>query len=432
MIQLEGKYSKDCKIWTDNIDQNALQQVYDLINSVEFTNVPVRVMPDVCAGETTIVGLTYPLISGFIAPSHIGSDAGCSVSLEFFSGTVEDEMLPLIEHRLKQEIPSGKEICASRQFDVKEFLKFLRTELQRIYQSSNGLIILPEFNRESDLEEWLGDIGEDLGIFYKSIGSIGSGNHYIELDLCEDGRLAFTVHTGSRSLGLKVFKKWQRLADSTKISQSGEKKIRKENKGKPQEEIERLIIEYKKTLHPGYLMGENLRGYLTDIAICQIYARWNHKVILEKAAKIIAKVGGGKVDEIITTTHNYIDFDTVDGIPMVRKGSVRANEDEVFLLPFNMRDGLVICKGKGNVDWNCSCSHGSGRKYSRSQAKKRITLKEFEKSMKGICSTSVCQGTIDESPMAYKDTEEIIELIKDTADIEHRLKPLLNIKGGGE
>ena len=179
MIQLEGKYSKDCKIWTDNIDQNALQQVYDLINSVEFTNVPVRVMPDVCAGETTIVGLTYPLISGFIAPSHIGSDAGCSVSLEFFSGTVEDEMLPLIEHRLKQEIPSGKEICASRQFDVKEFLKFLRTELQRIYQNSNGLIILPEFNRESDLEEWLGDIGEDLGIFYKSIGSIGGGEEMI-------------------------------------------------------------------------------------------------------------------------------------------------------------------------------------------------------------------------------------------------------------
>ena len=169
------------------------------------------------------------------------------------------------------------------------------------------------------------------------------------------------------------------------------------------------------------------------MVICQAYAKFNHKIILEKAEKIHSDlVKGSKVIDKIQTTHNYIDFDTVDGTPMIRKGSVRANEGEVFLLPFNMKDGIAICKGKGNSDWNYSAPHGAGRIMSRAKAKETLKVKDFEKVMEGIYSTTVNRSTIDESPMAYKSKEEIIELIDPTCEIIQFLKPVINIKAGAE
>ena len=260
-------------------------------------------------------------------------------------------------------------------------------------------------------------------------------NHFLEYDL-GDTTQAFTIHTGSRNLGQKVWKHWNKIANSNKISKEGEKKIIKEvkaantDKSKLADEIKAAVEEYKLTLHPGFLAGENMRAYLTDIVICSAYAKWNHKVIQEKVAEIHNKLTGSKVVKVIDTRHNYIDFDTVDGIPMIRKGAVRANEGEEFILPFNMRDGLAICTGLGNPDWNYSLGHGAGRIMSRGKAKDSIKMKDFEEAMKGIYSTTVNRSTIDEAPQAYKDTQEIIENIKPNCSILFFMKPVINLKAG--
>ena len=262
-------------------------------------------------------------------------------------------------------------------------------------------------------------------------------NHFLEYDEGE-GIYAFTVHTGSRNLGLRVWKKWDKLANSTKISKAGEKdiiarvKAANTDKSKIKEEISKAIEEYKLTLHHGYLEGENLRGYLTDMVIAQAYARYNHMVIQHKAEEIMHQLTGAKVIKTIYTTHNYVDFNTPNGVPMIRKGAVRSISGEEFILPFNMRDGIAICKGLGNSDWNWSAPHGAGRKMSRAEAKRNLKVKDFEKEMSGIYSTTVNQSTIDESPMAYKPKEEIITNIADTCEILYFMKPKINIKAGAE
>lgn len=437
MIELQGKFCKDCKIFTDNVEQEAIQTIYSLINSPEFKDSKVRCMPDTHQGKGIVIGFTAPA-GKYVNPDHVGCDIGCTVSSILFSDPLPEDKYALFEHRVKLAVPQGMKIQEQRQFDVKEFLRFLRTELQRAYQGSKGLTYIPEFNNERDLEEWLQDVKMDVATFYKSIGTLGGGNHFIEYDKGENSQ-AFTVHTGSRNLGLKVWKKWSDLANSTKISKAGERNVidqvksKNQDKTKLKEEISKAIEEYKLTLHPGYLEGENLRSYLTDMVICQAYAKFNHKIILEKAEKIHSDlVKGSKVIDKIQTTHNYIDFDTVDGTPMIRKGAVRANEGEVFLLPFNMKDGIAICKGKGNSDWNYSAPHGAGRIMSRAKAKETLKIKDFEKVMEGIYSTTVNRSTIDESPMAYKSKEEIIELIDPTCEIIQFLKPVINIKAGAE
>lgn len=267
-------------------------------------------------------------------------------------------------------------------------------------------------------------------------------NHFLEYDKgIQDGNpvQAFLIHTGSRNLGKKVWEKWHNIAYKVKLSKAEEREItskvreRTADKTKIREEIDKAIEEYRKSMHPGYLEGENLRAYLTDMAICQAYARYNHMIIRSLVEEIhTSMVKGSKVTSVINTTHNYIDFDTIDGIPIIRKGAVRANEDELFILPFNMRDGVAICRGKGNSDWNYSCSHGAGRKMSRAKAKETLDLKEFERTMEGIYSTTINRSTIDEAPMAYKPKDEIIRNIEPTCDVLYFMKPVINIKAGSD
>ena len=258
-------------------------------------------------------------------------------------------------------------------------------------------------------------------------------NHFLEYDLGDDVQ-AFTIHTGSRNLGLKVWKYWDKIANSTKISKEGERavigevKARVTDKTKLQEEIKEAIEKYRLTLHPGFLDGDNMRAYLTDIVVCSAYARFNHKVIQEKVSEIHNKLTGSKVTQVIETRHNYIDFDTIDGIPMIRKGAVRANEGEEFILPFNMRDGIAICEGLGNPDWNYSMCHGCGRIMSRSKAKETIKIEDYQETMKGIYSTSVGRSTIDEAPQAYKSKDEILEYIKPNCKVKFFMHPVINLK----
>ena len=432
MIEIENK---DCKIFTDNIEPEALEQIYGILKLSENEGLKVRIMPDVHSGKGICIGFTSTL-GNYINPDYIGVDIGCSVSMAFVDKPVQD--LELFEHRLKGAIPMGPDIHNSRQFQVKEFLAFLRTELQKAYQATGGLIFLPDFNSEDDLARWCREIGMDLATFYKSIGTLGGGNHFIEYDE-EDTqsalpRFGISIHTGSRNLGQKINKYWVKQAEGTKVSKEVQREIASKVKSWPgidKKDIKRKIdlavdLWKKQNLHPGFLSGENLRGYLTDVCIASIYARWNHKIILDKAIEIYTKLTGGKELGRITTQHNYIDFSSP--VPIIRKGSVSAKDGEKILVPFNMRDGIAVCIGKGNPDWNYSAPHGSGRQFSRSAARSKINLKDYIKSMQGIYSTTVCKETIDESPMAYKDTEGIKKLIEPTADILCIMKPKMNIK----
>lgn len=249
---------------------------------------------------------------------------------------------------------------------------------------------------EKGITAFLKRIDQSEHMFYHSIGTVGGGNHFVEVGITPEGNYAFTVHCGSRNLGQKVWKYWK--MESGKLA----------------------------GVTNGYLVGEAMKGYITDMVISQAYAEYNHKVIdrLVLEAIISGSCKKAYIVEQIYTTHNYIDF----GMKMLRKGAVAAPEGKKLVIPFNMRDGLIICRGKGNDEWNQSAPHGAGRLMSRAAAKELIDLDEYKEAMKGIYSTSVGTGTIDESPMAYKDPKEILQLIADTVEVEYFIKPVINLK----
>lgn len=254
-------------------------------------------------------------------------------------------------------------------------------------------------------------------------------NHFLELGE-HDGHSVWTIHCGSRNFGQKVFKYWDKISKKPAISREDRRKGIEEikRKCKDKTKLSSLIKEYTDSQNNskpiGYLQGENMRGYLTDVFFCQAYASWNHKCIGDAISNIMMKKGYGKVIDTINTIHNYIS--PRDHI--IRKGAIASYEGERLIIPFNMRDGLAICEGKSNSDWNYSAPHGAGRIMSRSKAKENVNLEEFRESMKGIYSTSIGTGTIDESPMVYKPMEEIIENIESTVEILYLIKPCINIK----
>lgn len=428
MIELKGKYNKDCKIFIDNVEDEALSLIYGILDSKEHADVKIRVMPDTHAGKGIVIGFTQPL-SKSVNPSHIGCDIGCSITTCITDKEINIDEFEIIEHRIKKEIPMGFNINDKRIFDMKVFLKFMRSEYNKARSTAPEYINDIEIS-EKFLTDMLRRIGMEEGMFYKSLSSVGGGNHFIEIGNC-NGNYAFTVHCGSRNFGLKVWKYWDKIASSNQIDNKllkeaiKELKKRTENRRELPEKIAALTEEFKsRACSNGYLMGENMNGYLTDMVIAQAYAKFNHKLICDKIAEILYKINGAKVVETVQSIHNYVSFDD----KIIRKGAIKAYEGEKMVIPFNMRDGLAICVGKSNEDWNCSAPHGAGRIMSRSKAKSNISLEEFKESMKGIYTTSVCKNTIDESPMAYKDTNTIIELIGDTCDILYMVKPVINIK----
>lgn len=311
---------------------------------------------------------------------------------------------------------------------MKDFLKFLRIEYNKAKSSWPEMINSIEIT-EDYISKLLKRIGQEESIFYRSLGSCGNGNHFLELGDC-NGHYAFTIHCGSRNFGVKVCKYWERVAKEVKIDRTAFSKALDELKASTvdkttlPEKIKQLKREYEIGTPQGYLKGEDMKGYLSDMVIATAYAAYNHELLAHIIADIFRKVNGGKVVDKIKSVHNYVDFQD----HMIRKGAIRSYEYERMVVPFNMRDGLAICVGKSNEDWNCSCSHGAGRKLSRSAAKKELSLDEFTETMKDVYSTSVCRGTLDEAPGAYKDTETILDLIQDTCEVLYMIKPVVNMK----
>ena len=394
MLELKGKYCKDCKIFTDNIEQDALSMVYHFLDNPMFEGAKIRIMPDVHAGKDIVVGFTVPF-TDHVNPDHVGGDIGCSVSTAITDMPIHPEDYPLIEKNIRENVKFGMTIHQKTVYPTADLYKHLQQRLQQARQQWPEMVGAMDVSERS-ITAMLKRIEQKEHMFYNSIGTVGGGNHFVEVGVTPEGNYAFTVHCGSRNLGQKVWKYWKMEAGKlTGVTN-------------------------------GFLVEDAMKGYITDMVVAQAYAEFNHQVIDRRVLEAICTGSGKKahIVEQIYTTHNYIDF----SMKMMRKGAVAAPEGRKLVIPFNMRDGLIIARGKGNEDWNQSAPHGAGRLMSRADAKELIDLGEFKESMKGIYSTSVGTGTIDESPMAYKDPKEILRLIEDTVEVEYFIRPVINLK----
>jgi len=432
MIELIGKYTT-AKIYAETVEEGVYQQVYDIINCPAFENQKVVCMPDVHVGASGPCGLVAT-IGDYVCPEHIGVDIGCSISMLVLDKNIPEDLFADFEHKIKMQIPFGMNIHKKTMFDEKDFYKFLTTNFNKYRNCWPEMLKdLPDSVNESWVISQLKRLNMDPAVFYHSIGTVGGGNHFIEYDETDDKNIAgITLHFGSRNFGVKVCKYWMSKTTSPYSSQEmkelvGEFKKDYISKHKDMKDFQNALKEYNEHLMKnhinGYLTGEKLKGYLMDMCFAQLYAAYNHKTVSKIISDILLKYGI-KVKETIMTTHNYIDLKD----HALRKSAISAYLDETILVPFNMRDGVAVCKGKSNSEWLNSCSHGAGRKMSRSQAKKNISIQEFKDSMKDVYSTTVCEGTIDESPQAYKDTDEIKNLITQTCTIQYMMKPRINIK----
>lgn len=392
----------DLKIFANNIEPSALNQIYTLVKQPAFSNCKVRIMPDVHAGAGCVIGFTADL-GDKVIPNIVGVDIGCGM-LTVEVGKI-DVNFDELDKVIREKIPSGRNVHNNR---VVRFDK-----LQDLY-------CYRELKDTKRLE--------------RSIGTLGGGNHFIEVDIDEDDNKYLIIHSGSRNLGKQVAEYYQKLAieimrGKDTLLKMQEKIIADYKAQGRKREIEKAIKELHRRFHPNplnipkelcYLTGKYREQYLHDMEICQQFAARNRGEI----AKVILSAMNWNDIRSFETIHNYIEFSS----NMVRKGAISAKENEKLLIPINMRDGCIIGIGKGNDDWNQSAPHGAGRIMSRSKAKETISLDDFQQSMEGIYTTSVSISTLDESPMVYKSLDEILENIKDTIDIIKIIKPIYNFK----
>lgn len=395
MFDLNGKYAS-ARIFTDNIENEAISQIYELCNQEFVDGCKVRIMPDVHAGKGCTIGTTME-IKDKVVPNLVGVDISCGIlCIKLKEKEIDFKKLDEI---IRKYIPSGMNI-RDKAIDSSEIRKIGLQKLKCIN------------NINMDRAE-------------KSLGSTGGGNHFVEIDIDEEQNLYLVIHSGSRYLGKQVAEYYQKIATNDLTHNTKEKialieKLKNEDREKEIEYALKVFDKPKIPSHLAYLEGIHLKNYLYDVGIIQKYAHINRKTI---ANEIITRMGL-TIEEEFTTCHNYIDLDNM----ILRKGAISAQKGEKLIIPINMRDGSIIGIGKGNPDWNYSAPHGAGRIMSRSKAKELVSLEEFKKSMSGVWTTSVCQSTIDESPMVYKPIEEIIENIKDTVTVEKIIKPIYNFK----
>lgn len=392
----------DLKIFTDNIEDKAKEQINELLQQEPFKDCKVRIMPDVHAGKGCVIGFTANL-GDKVIPNLVGVDIGCGMLCVKLGKEKID--LERFDNVVKQSIPSGRNI---REHKIDELDDILNLYCYRELKEQR------KFNR--------------------ALGTLGGGNHFIELDKDDEGNVYLVIHTGSRNLGKQVAEYYQNLAielcsGKEKMLEEKERIIKEYKEQGRKEEIQGAIKELYQRYKDNtpnlpkdlcYLTGKYRDMYLHDMEICQRYASLNRKnIALEILRKYVILA-----EEQFETIHNYINFE--DNI--IRKGSIRANKGEKVIIPINMRDGSIIAIGKGNEDWNNSAPHGAGRIMSRLKAKELINLDDFKKSMEGVYSTSVTENTLDEAPFVYKPMQEIIDNIKDTVDIVKIIKPIYNFK----
>ena len=404
---VKGEYS-EAIIFTDDIEEEATEQIKELCSQPFAKGCKIRIMPDTHAGKSCVIGFTADLKDKVI-PNIVGVDIGCGM-LTISLGKEEID-LEKLDETIKKYVPSGMNVHEGRMVRY--------PELQNLY--------CYRMLRNSKRIE-------------RSIGTLGGGNHFIEIDKDKNDNKYLIIHSGSRNLGTQVAEYYQKLAvdlcsgkedyfikrdeliDTFK-KEGRRKEIQKELK-KLKEKYDSMFPTYPKELC--FLSGKYREEYLHDMNICQEYAVLNRNTIADIILKRMFNKSLSDY-ESFNTTHNYINFK--DNI--IRKGSVSAYKGEKLLIPINMRDGSLICIGKGNENWNYSAPHGAGRLMSRTKAKEVLNLEEFKDSMKGIYTSSVSENTLDEAPMVYKPMEEIINNIQETVEILEIIKPIYNFKAQG-
>lgn len=369
MFEIQGNYAT-AKIFAEPqfVEEGAQAQIKALCDSEYTEGSSIAIMPDCHAGKGCVIGFTQTLPNEAVIPSLVGCDIGCGM-LAIKLGDVEfDERgLRRLDMACHRDVKSG--------FDI---------------WPADHVHLFAEEVRE-DLESMVADI--DVSKALRSIGSLGSGNHFIELNETSDGCHWLVIHTGSRHLGLEVEKFYTDLAQASEHSEFAAVK------------------------------GQAFHDYIHDMGVAQRFASKNRWAIARQISDAMHLTAGTILDSV-ETIHNYIDLESMT----VRKGAIRLTDGEMAIIPMNMADGSLIVRGKGNADWNQSGPHGAGRLMSRGQARRTLTLDAFKASMEGVYSTTVCQDTIDESKMAYKPMESILEAITDTAEVMEVVKPVYNFK----
>jgi tRNA-splicing ligase RtcB (3'-phosphate/5'-hydroxy nucleic acid ligase) len=432
MLELKGKYNKDCKVFAEEVENEAISLIQAILDERVSDNVPVRIMPDVHAGKSIVIGFTMPL-TNLLSPAFVGVDIGCGMLSAKFSGTYKLN-LEQLDTQIRNVVPVGFNVHGETMFKDIPFDEVQRTAnlfTTKFNEKFGTDYVAPTYS-EKWLENKLKDIKMDGEKFWKSIGSLGGGNHFIEVGKDSNSDFWVTVHTGSRNFGLKIADYWTNVAKGKVVIASKEYNKELNNifdntvpKNLIPVKVKELKEKYGLGIDKSYLSNENLMGYLYDMIFAQKYAEWNRDTIL---SLIKDKLKIKDFDEVISTIHNYIDFNDF----IIRKGAISSYKGDKMIIPFNMRDGILLCEGKSNEDWNFSAPHGAGRVMSRTKAKQAVDLDKFKESMKGIYSTSVNKNTLDESPFAYKKSEMIEKAIEPTATILDRIKPILNIKDSGK
>ena len=401
MIEILGEHNT-AVCYTDVLEEAARQQIQDMCDQRLFAGERIRIMPDVHAGSGCTIGTTMT-ITDKVAPSLVGVDIGCGMETVKLSEKEID--FAKLDNVIRTQIPSGESIRntphpLAAQIDLKELCCFSAVNADRAMLS---------------------------------LGTLGGGNHFIEVDRDNEGYLYLVVHSGSRYLGVQTASYYRKLGWKTmnRLPNEARRELieRYKSEGRPQE-IEKGLQKLENSLAASsdlpekyaYVEGQNLLNYIHDMRIVQRYAALNRQAMTRT---ILDGMGLTEIDRF-TTIHNYIDTENM----ILRKGSVSAQKGERLLIPINMRDGALICIGKGNPEWNCSAPHGAGRILSRTAAQNTLTVEEFRQEMEGIYTTCVAQSTLDESPMAYKGLDEILSQIGPTAEVVNQIKPVYNFKAG--
>lgn len=401
MIEIRGKYNSAI-CYCDEIEETARQQIQDICDQRIFASSQIRIMPDVHAGTGCTIGTTMT-VTDIAAPSLVGVDIGCG--METVKLSEKKINFAELDWVIRENVPAGEAVresphSLSEQIDL------------------NQLRCLSAINKERA---------------FLSIGTLGGGNHFIEVDRDEEGFLYLIIHSGSRYLGVQVANYYRKLGwqAMTQVSNEARNSLIAQYKAEGRaREIEQGLQDLAENFAApadipevlAYVEGKNLEDYLHDMKIVQQYAMLNRQAM---AQEIVNGMGFHPID-CFTTIHNYIDTEN----RILRKGSVSAQRGERLLIPINMRDGALLCVGKGNPEWNFSAPHGAGRILSRKAAQESLSVEQFQKEMQGIYTTCVAEGTLDESPMAYKGLDAILSQIGPTVDVIKQIKPVYNFKAG--
>ena len=397
MEEIKGKINTAIS-YAKTIDEKARAQIARMCD-YEFTrDSRIRIMPDVHAGKGCTIGTTMTVVDKAV-PNIVGVDIGCGMyTAKLEDKTIDFERLDEAAHF----IPSGRNVWEEKQEDF---------DITRLYCAE-------KLRHKGRIEN--------------SVGTLGGGNHFIEVDRTSDGTHYLVIHSGSRNLGKQVAELYQELAIDLNVGKAAFEKqvedmIRTYKEEGRANEIQKALKELKanrrKTSMPEdlcYVYGEHLEQYLHDVELCQEFARRSR----ERMAKILLERAGLTGGEAFHTIHNYIDTKEM----ILRKGAIAAHKGEKVLIPLNMRDGSILAIGKGNEEWNFSAPHGAGRTMSRMQAKATLNMEEYRASMEGVYTTSISDETLDEAPMAYKSADDILDVIGETAEVIERMKPVYNFK----